>query len=150
MPFAEAIPDDYNWARKLARTEMDAKKKFEQDKPFSQRAKTWGGFNGIKEVFGEDVPIPARKAKAPSVPPMEQEVAFKPAMPPRSGWKCTLEKFPVYMENPIKKLERRMPVEGEENPPSFKSTHQYKSRPTPSVVTNLKNLKSSFPSVFKR
>lgn len=35
MPFPQAIPDDFNWPRKVARTEMEAKKKLEQEKPFS-------------------------------------------------------------------------------------------------------------------
>lgn len=39
---------------------MEEAKKLEQEKPFSQRAKTWGGFNKEKEVYGEDVPLPAR------------------------------------------------------------------------------------------
>lgn len=51
---------------------------------------------------------------------MEQEVAFKPAKPARSGYSCTFEKFPQYMENPLKFTERHKPVEGEEHPPAFK------------------------------
>lgn len=47
-PFPAAITDDFNWPRKVAKKEMDEKKKLEQEKPFSQRAKTWGGFNTVK------------------------------------------------------------------------------------------------------
>lgn len=110
----EHMPDDYEWAQKQARKELEESKKKEQEKPFSQRARTWGGFNKIKEVYGEDVPIPARPPKADPKPAMEQEVAFKPAKPPRSGYSCTFEKFPKYMENPLKFTERKKPVEGEE------------------------------------
>lgn len=149
-PFPEAIPDDFNWPRKVARKEMEEKKKLEQEKPFSQRAKTWGGFNTIREVFGEEPLIPARPARKASEPPMEQEAAWKPAKPARSGYSCTFEKFPEYKENPLKHTQRKRPVEGEEPGPAFRSTYMYRSRPTPSVVTNLRNMKSSFPSVFKR
>jgi len=148
--FPEHIPDDYNWPKKLARKEMEEGKKLEQEKPFSQRAKVWGGFNTTKEVIGEDVPLPHRPAKAEPKPPMEQEVPFKPAKPPRRGYSCTLEKFPAYMENPLKFTERRRPVEGEEHPPPFKTATHFKSRPSPSVTTNMRNMKASFPSVFKR
>lgn len=148
--FPEAIVDDFNWPRKVARKEMDEKKKLEQEKPFSQRAKTWGGFNKSREVLGEDVAIPHRQPKPAMTPPMEQEFAFKPAKPPRTGYSCTFEKFPQYMENPLKFLTRKQPVEGEEDAkPSFKSATRFKSRPSPSIVTNMRNMKSSFPSIFK-
>lgn len=83
-------------------------------------------------------------------PPMEQEVAFKPAKPARTGHSCTFDKFPQYMENPLKFTERKVPVEGEEVAPAFKSATKYRSRPSPSVVTNVRNLKASFPSLFRR
>jgi len=95
-----------------------------------------------------DIPAKARKAELP--PPMVQEVPFKPAKPPRRGYSCTLEKFPQYMENPLKFTERKRPVEGEEASPAFRSATHFKSRPTPSVVCNLRNMKSSFPSVFRK
>jgi len=148
--FPGHMPDDFNYPKKLARTEMQAGKKLEQEKPFSQRAKVWGGFNTTKEVIGEDISIPHRPAKPKPTPPMEQEVNWKPAKPPRDGYSCTFEKFPKYMENPLKFTERRRPVEGEEAAPAFKQATNYKSRPSPSVATNLRNLKSSFPSVFRK
>lgn len=51
---------------------------------------------------------------------MEQEVAWKPSKPTRSGYSCTIGKYPEYKENPLKFTERRVPVEGEEIPPAFK------------------------------
>jgi hypothetical protein len=75
---------------------MDEKKKLEQEKPFSQRAKVWGGFNTTKEVIGEDPAVPAKVARTQSLPPMEQEAAWRPPKPPRTGISCTFEKFPVY------------------------------------------------------
>lgn len=101
-------------------------------------------------MFGENPVIPARAPKEPIKPSYEQEVNWKPGGPCRTGALCTLSKFPEFIPDPVKSIERRRPVEGEENPPSFKSTKRINSRPTPSVVTNLKNLKSSFPSVFMR
>lgn len=148
--FPEWMVDDFNWPRKVAKNEMEEGKKLEQEKPFSQRAKDIGLFNKDKEVYDLKTEIPAKPRKQPMAPPMEQEFAFKPAKPPRRGYSCTFEKFPNYMENPLKFTERKIPVEGEEKPPAFKSATNFKSRPTPSVVTNLRNMKSSFPSVFRK
>lgn len=53
------------------------------------------------------------------------------------------------MENPLKFVTRKIKLEGEELPPSWKTTTRWKGKPSPSVVTNLKNLKSSFPSIFR-
>lgn len=83
----------------------------------------------------------------------EHERPFRPNQPIRTGQtRCTLDSFPKYMENPTKSLTRKRKVEGEDEDerPKFRLTHRYKSRPTPSVVTNVRNLKASFPSVFCR
>lgn len=120
------------------------------EKPFSERAHKKQTFNTIKEVYGEDIPIPARKEKEPPKPPMEHEVAFKPAMPPKKGYKSTINPYPVYMENPVKGVERKRPVEGEEPPPGFKSPTKERTRPTPSIQLNVRNLKASYPSAFRK
>jgi len=83
-------------------------------------------------------------------PPMEQEFNWKPAKPARMGYSCTFEKFPNYMENPLKFTQRRVPVEGEDDIKPFKMATNYKSRPSPSVTCNLRNMKASFPSVFRK
>lgn len=149
-PQPEFMPDDYNYPKKLASKEYEEGKKLLQDKPFSQRAKTIGVFNKNLQVFGEDVPIPKREPHTPTKPPMVQEAAFKPAKPARSGVSCTFEKFPVYMENPLKFTTRKVAVEGEEAMAVFKSPTHHRSRPTPSVATNIRNLKASFPSIFRK
>lgn len=81
---------------------------------------------------------------------MTHDKAFKPSNPPKLGYNKTLARFPPYKEDPKKPLTRRVPVEGEEDKPKFKPTYNAKSRPTPSVATNLRNMKSSFPSLFRR
>jgi len=72
-------------------------------------------------------------------------------MPARSGVFCTLAKFPEFMPNPPKEVTRKKEVEGEpEAKPSFKMTHKRKTVATASVATNYRNLKASFPSVFRK
>ena len=78
---------------------------------------------------------------------------FKPSHPSKKGnIKGTLDKFPEYLPNPPKEVKRKVVAEGEEEeaPPGFKVTYRYKSRPTPSVATNIRNLKSSYPTAFAR
>ena len=81
----------------------------------------------------------------------EHERAWRPSMPPRSGVYCSLAKFPEFMPNPPRELTRKKEVEGEpEAKPSFKMSHKRKTVPTTSVATNFRNLKASFPSVFRK
>lgn len=106
-------------------------------------------FNNNKNVIGEDINIPAREPKAKSPPPMEHDRPFKPSHPPRTSYTMTFEKFPVYKEDPKAPLTRKMDVD-ENAPKAFKPTHNTKSTPMPSVQCNLRNIKASFPSVFRR
>lgn len=105
-------------------------------------------FNSLRSVIGEDIPIPHREPARRRSPLMEHDKAFKPTQNHRTGITASLGRFPVYIEDPKKPLTRKMEEEDERK--KFKPTHNSKSRPSPSVTTNLRNLKSSFPSVFKR
>ena len=98
----------------------------------------------------ENPPIPHRAPKPKTAPLIEHDKAFKPSNPAKRGHNKTIAPFPYYKEDPKKPLTRKMPVEGEEEPPKFKPTHNTKSRPTPSVATNIKNMKAAFPTVFRR
>lgn len=107
-------------------------------------------FNKNIDVLGEDVPLKAREPKPAPQPALEHEHPWKSSRPARSGFKCTFGSFPEFMANPLKSVERRKPVEGEEDKKPFVNTKKEMTRPTPSVVTNVRNLKASFPSIFKR
>ena len=74
---------------------------------------------------------------------------FFPSHPPKTGIiNKSIAPFPEYKENPLKFTTRK--TAEEDAPPPFKKTHTGKTRPSPSVQTNLRNLKASFPSVFRR
>ena len=105
-------------------------------------------FNTYRAVIGEDVPLPARPPPKKSPPPMEHDKPFKPSHPPKVGYNQTLAPFPYYKEDPKKPLTRKVEEEDDKKP--FRPTHNSKSTPMPSVTTNLRNMKASFPSVFKR
>ena len=101
-------------------------------------------------MLEEDIPIPHREPKPKTAPAVEHDRAFKPSNPPKLGYNKTIAPFPLYKEDPKKPITRRVPVEGEEERSKFKPTHNSKSRPTPSVATNMRNIKTSFPSVFRK
>lgn len=144
------IEDDYNRPKQLASKELEYHKSKVQEQPFRQRVPGIPLFNSHKAVLGEDKPMPPKAEPEAKPPAMEHDRPFKPSHPPREGYNKTLAPFPTYMEEPPKELKRKMKVEGSDEPPKFKPTHNYKTRPTPSVATNLRNLKASFPSVFRR
>ncbi len=120
-----------------------------QDKPFSQKVKGKETFSTIKEAYGEDRVYPQRKTPEKRAPLMEHDYPFKPSHPPKKGYNNTLDKFPEYKEDPLKFVTRKKHVEGEDER-KWKTSHKKKSVPTPSVVTNYRNLKSEFPSVFRK
>jgi len=103
-------------------------------------------------VIGEDINIPNRPPVPEKFYGMKNEMPFKPNVkPPRMGYSCTIAKFPEYKENPPAEKIRKVKVEGEtDGPPAFRSTYKYKSRPSSSVATNMRNLKASYSSIFRR
>ena len=123
-----------------------------QEKPFSQRVKLTNLFNTTRKLLEEDKPIPARAKSEQKDNRCEHDKAWKPSKPLATGViKMTLAKFPEHMPNPEKALTRKRPVEGEPEPkPSFRLTYRRKTAPCQSVCTNLRNLKISFPSIFRK
>ena len=111
-------------------------------------------FNPVKEVFGTDIPPvkeesgPRKRTASPHAPLHDKP--FKPSNPPKRGYNKTLDKFPAYKEDPVKGIERKKPVEGEEERPKFKPSFNKKSMPMVPVATNFRNLKTEFPSIFRR
>ncbi len=143
------MPDEYDSAKLIVTKEFKSAKLLEQEKPWSSKVKLRGDFNGPKQVFGEDVLIPHKLAAVEREPGVVHDAAFKPPLKPsRSGYNCTLSKFPEYMEAPPLQKTRKPTVEGEEVPPPFKLTYKYRSRPSSSVVCNKRNLRTAYPSVF--
>jgi len=121
-------------------------------KPFSQYAKKkrFGTFNDPIHVYGEDVPLPAREKKVPGeLPDLHDGRPFKPSSNMKKG-QVTIGKFPEFIPDPPVRKVRVKTDDDDEGPPGFKTTKKHMSRPTPSVATNFRNLKASFPSAFRR
>ena len=51
-------------------------------------------------------------------------------------------RFPVHVADPIPQPKKRPPKD-DDAPPGFKLTHKYKSRPTPTIACNIRNLRSA-------
>lgn len=160
---ADHKSDDFFAAKKNAKKDLDSHLEAiakVADKPFSQRTRmiNQGSVNqGYFTKFTPHIdltkcPNKVAKAKGPNpIDTVHDGKAFKPSQPPKSGvTQKGLSAFPKYMENPTKSLTKKVAVEGDEAPIAWKKTHNAKTRATPSVQTNIRNLKASFPSVFKR
>ena len=105
-------------------------------------------FSTVKEAYGEDREYPQRKPAPKKDPLMTHDAPFKPSNPPKKGYNRTLDKFPEYKEDPMKHVTRK--EKPEEERPKWKPTHNKKAFPMPSVTTNMRNLKTEFPSVFRK
>ena len=153
----EHMSEDYNAPKKLARKELDYHlSKLEAvggGKPFKNKVAEIGDFNDILQVYDwrRDAQVRTPPKRRPACGEIHDGKNFKPSHPAKHGYNKTLKPFPEYKENPLKFVKRKMPIEGEEDEMKpFKKTHNTKSRPTPSIQTNLRNLKAAFPSVFRK
>jgi hypothetical protein len=111
IPYME---DNYNRPREIATEERLHGQTLMQEKPFSQRAKQTHVFNKDMNVIGEDREYKHRPSPVKPKPPMEHDKAFKPSHPGRAGYNKCLSPFPEYIPDPKKPLERKVPVEGED------------------------------------
>ena len=111
----------------------------------------------MKEVFGKDDKTKEEESKIR--PPKKEAVKedihegkpFFPGNPGKRGQLGTIKKFPEHIPDPPKiKKYVKPPEDAPEPPPGFKATYKYMTRPSPSIATNYRNLKSSFPSAFSR
>jgi len=86
-------------------------------------------------------------ADGKELPPLH-DANFKPSGPGKK--RVTIGKFPSFMADPPSRLKRVKKDENAEDIPAFKPTTKEWTRPTPSVVTNFRNMKASFPMHFRK
>ena len=86
----------------------------------------------------------------PDLPGKEplHDKAFRPVGPKKGHYDKMIGKYPEFMPNPPKELKRKPIDPEEEDKPRFKLTYNLRSQPTPSVATNYRNLKASYPMAF--
>lgn len=155
--FSGPIPymaDDYNIASKLAKEETAYHRSKVQEKPFSSQAKRlpFGTFMNPREQFKHIPPPPEKptlpKSESQALPPLH-EAQFKPANPGKKH--KSIGRFPAFMPDPPAERKRVKKTDEELNnePPAFKPSKKIFSRPTPSIMTNVRNLKTAYPSHFR-
>jgi hypothetical protein len=98
----EHLPDPFERKRELEKAERKEHHAKMQDKAFSQKVRGRETFATIKEAFGEDRDYPNKKSAPPRQPLMTHDMPFKPSNPPKIGYNKTLDKFPAYIEDPLK------------------------------------------------
>jgi hypothetical protein len=144
------MTDEYDRKKEIATKEHKESQKKMQEKPFSQRIKQTGAFNSIEEAYGEEgLTFKAKKPPAKDLPQVEHDKPFKPSNPAKKGvLEKTLAGFPEYIEEKPEP-KKRQPKKDDERP-SWKPNTFKKTIPSPSVACNMKNIRSSLPSMMRR
>jgi hypothetical protein len=145
IPYVE---EDPNFVKNQLKSEIAYHRSKLQDAPFRNMGGTLkhGTFNTPASVLGGPSMV-SRNTRAFSsqkvLPDIHNGAAFKVAGPGKR--KKTLGKFPTFMPDPPREIKRVKKDDNTEDPPRFKMNTTVFSRPTPSVVTNFRNIRTAFP-----
>jgi hypothetical protein len=154
----EHMKDEYDRKKEIARKEHEEGLKKRQEKPFSQRIKKSDAFSDIEHTYGEEgMKFPKKKPGRVAKAQVEHPGPFRPSNPSKQAKQdCTLAKFPEYLEDKKAKEDpnygkpRQKPVKKDEERPQWRPNTFKKSIPSPSVATNMKNIRSSLPAMMRR
>lgn len=150
--FPEHMADDYDAPRKQRLKELKEHQSKIQETPF--RAGDYGNntFQNNSDAFRCDMPSHIPREPLPDVVPrVQHENAFRPTNPPRKGFKDSCFSFPEYIPDPTPGgAPRKKPPEGEAPPPYRTGAMPKSVKPTPSVMTLTRNLRSERPASFAR
>ena len=152
------MKDEYDRKKELASKDLEESKKKMQEKPFSQRIKPSSTFNTIEEAYGEEgLTFKKKKPTRVPKPQVEHTGPFRPSNPPKKGVvDKTLAKFPEYeddkraREDPNFGKPKQKKVKKDDDRPSWKPNTFVKSKPSPSVATNMRNIRASMPAMMRR
>lgn len=152
------MKDEYDRKKELNRKELFESKKKMQEKPFSQRIKPVETFVNVQETYGEEgMVFPKKKPPQKTKPQVEHPAPFKPSNPPKLGvTDKTLGKFPEYLddvkakEDPNFGKPPQKKPKAEDERAAWKPNTFKRTVPSPSVATNLKNIRSSLPAIMRR
>lgn len=136
-------PDPYDSARQAEISERKKGSEALQGRPpFSSASKSLDFFDGHKRVassavYTEDPRVPERpKPKSEFAPVADRP--FYPARGPRSGWQGAMNKFPVYLPDPLEEKMKLAKQEAEAaknvGAAPFKPTSKPFTTPQPSIV----------------
>jgi len=151
--FPEHMPDDYDSARKARKKELEEHHSKVQEAPFKGIDYGNRNFHSYEDVFGGNTepthiprdPLPDKSVKYP------HEAPFRPSHPmKKDAIGCLMGGIPEYIPDPGLGPPQRKPKD-EDAPPAFKiGAPRQVCNPTPSVVTNTRNMRSERPTSFMR
>lgn len=95
-------------------------------------------------------PLPEKKVAPPEKNIHEDDPPFRPFGTNTNNKRVhdTFSKFPGCNQGEIRVVKRK--PKPEEDIPPFKMTHNVKHPPVTSIATNMRNLKSSYPTFFRK
>lgn len=148
----EHMPDPYDNGKMLARKEIeDHNKKLQDGKAWKPMVGQSEPFNDIEKTYGTELKFKEKKPAPKPKPQVQHDRPFRPSNPVKKG-KSGAETFEIFPEwNPEKQFtqKKKQPkVDNEKG--SWKPTYNKQTRPTPSVTTFNKNIRSEFGSMLGR
>lgn len=152
QPFPEAIPDDYDAAKKQRLKELEEHKQKVQEMPF--KSMVYGNmlFQPNGEALHYDVPthVPREPVES-NLKPYPHEVAFRPGNPSKKGIQGLMGGIPEYVEDPLPGGATRKPKDDSDERASFKiGAPKQLANPTPSVTCSMRNMRAERPACFVR
>lgn len=151
--FPEYMHDDYDAPKKQRQKELaEHQAKLGEQPPFKSHDYGNKSFQPDTESYNYDVPthIP-REPRADNPNKVAHEMAFFPSNPSKKGFAKAVFSLPEYIEDPLPGgATRKPPPEGDVPPPYRVGAPRALCNPTPSVVTNTRNMRSERPSSFMR
>jgi len=152
QPFPEAIPDDYDAAKKQRLKELEEHHSKIQETPFKGMAYGNEHFQPNSEALHYDIPTHIPRDPVPDNRVNPHEVEFRPANPSKKGLVHGLMGgVPEYMPDPLPGGAGRKPPPPEDAPPAFKiGAPRQVCNPTPSVTCLTRNMRNERPAAFMR
>lgn len=150
--FYEHMKDEYDMKKDLAKKELEESKKKMQEKPFSQRIKPQSTFANVEQTYGEEgMTFKPKKPPAKAKPQVDHDKPFRPSNPPKKGLvDKSIAPFPEYVEDNKGKPKPKRQVKKDDERPAWKPNYSKKTIPSPSVATNMKNIRSALPAMMRR
>lgn len=140
--YPEHIPDPYERKEKLMRGKSQKGNGVIHDEAFKGTDHGNGTFWKDIDVYGIDSKVLVSKPKrSSSQKGAHHDLPFRPPNPTKGE----IGKYPEYMPNPMHVPKRKAPAEQE----PWRASTQQRTCPTPSVSSNVKNLRSDFPMLKK-
>jgi hypothetical protein len=154
----EFIADDFDAAKKMRKKELDEHHELLEGRHpgvhFRSMAYGNNNFGNNSDTFGYDVPthVPRDPDKRDMVPEsLKERGAFVPANPMKKGMlKGLLGDFPGHMPDPVPQAPPRQPKSDDERAAFRLGCPVKVPKPTPSVTTLTRNMRSERPSSFAR